>query len=69
MLQTSEYGSAVTLACILDERANVVDQRVGQDGAPSSAYLRPRPEPWTIIDEAVLRREIGGPCCAGRCSG
>jgi transcriptional regulator with XRE-family HTH domain len=62
LLQTSEYASAVTQAAILDEPADFVDQRVQVRMARQAVLTRdPPPELWAILDEAVLRREVGGP--------
>jgi transcriptional regulator with XRE-family HTH domain len=62
LLQTSEYASAVTQAYILDEPVDFVDQRVQVRMARQAVLTRdPPPHLWAILDEAVLRREIGGP--------
>lgn len=62
LLQTSEYASAVTQAYVLDEPVDFVDQRVQVRMARQAVLTRdPAPELWAILDEAVLRREIGGP--------
>jgi transcriptional regulator with XRE-family HTH domain len=62
LLQTSEYASAVTQAAILDEPVSFIAQRVQVRMARQAVLTRdPAPELWAILDEAVLRREIGGP--------
>jgi transcriptional regulator with XRE-family HTH domain len=62
LLQTSEYASAVSQAAILDEPMDFVDQRVQVRMARQAVLTRdPPPELRAILDEAVLRREIGGP--------
>jgi transcriptional regulator with XRE-family HTH domain len=60
LLQTAEYAHAVTQ---IDHAAepDVVTQRVSVRMARQAVLTRePAPRLWTIIDEAVLRRAVGG---------
>jgi transcriptional regulator with XRE-family HTH domain len=61
LLQTAEYASAVVLADgDVNDRA-VIDQRVAVRMARQAVLTRETPPTlWAIIDEAVLRRQIGG---------
>jgi transcriptional regulator with XRE-family HTH domain len=62
LLQTSEYASAVTQAYVLDEPVEFVDQRVQVRMARQAVLTRdPPPQLRAILDEDVLRRQIGGP--------
>jgi hypothetical protein len=60
LLQTAEYASAVT-QIDMSEKPDVVAQRVAVRMARQAVLTRePPPKLWTILDEAVLRRPIGG---------
>jgi transcriptional regulator with XRE-family HTH domain len=62
LLQTNEYASAIIRAVSIGERADVVEQRVAVRMARQAVLTREPPvELCTVIDEAVLRRPIGGP--------
>lgn len=61
LLQTAEYANAVTQAYGLFEDSELVGQRVAVRMARQAVLTRePPPTLWAIIDEAVLRRPIGG---------
>lgn len=62
LLQTDEYASAVMRAFLADDRPEVIGQRVAVRMARQAVLTRdPPPKLWAILDEAVLRRQIGGP--------
>jgi len=62
LLQTDEYANAVTQADGIYEDPDVIGQRVAVRMARQSVLTRdPPPTLWAILDEAVLRRPIGGP--------
>jgi transcriptional regulator with XRE-family HTH domain len=61
LLQTDEYARAVTEADGVFDHADVIDQRVAIRMARQAVLTRnPAPHLSVIIDEAVLRRPIGG---------
>jgi hypothetical protein len=61
LLQTDEYANAVTLADAVFQDRSVVGQRVAVRMARQAVLTRePPPTLWAILDEAVLRRPIGG---------
>jgi hypothetical protein len=60
-LQTAEYASAVTEIDNVGQ-PELVAERVAVRMARQAVLTRhPPPQLWVIIDEAVLRRPIGGP--------
>jgi transcriptional regulator with XRE-family HTH domain len=60
LLQTDEYASAVTAILYPDDPA-LVGQRVTLRMARQAVLTRqPPPRLWAILDEAVLRRPVGG---------
>jgi transcriptional regulator with XRE-family HTH domain len=62
LLQTAEYASAVHQADAVFDDPGVVSQRVAVRKARQAVLTRePPPQLWAILDEAVLRRPIGGP--------
>jgi transcriptional regulator with XRE-family HTH domain len=62
LLQTAEYASAVTQADGVFEHPDVISQRVAVRMARQAALTRdPPPQLSVVLDEAVLRRPIGGP--------
>jgi transcriptional regulator with XRE-family HTH domain len=62
LLQTAEYASAVMQPALAHDHPEVIDQRVQVRMARQAVLARePPPQLWAIIDEAVLRRPIGGP--------
>jgi transcriptional regulator with XRE-family HTH domain len=62
LLQTAEYASAVIQADAVTDDPDVVSQRVAVRKARQAVLTRdPSPKLWAILDEAVLRRPIGGP--------
>jgi transcriptional regulator with XRE-family HTH domain len=62
LLQTNEYASAIIRAVSIGERADVVEQRVAVRMARQAVLTREPPvELFSVIDEAVLRRPVGGP--------
>jgi transcriptional regulator with XRE-family HTH domain len=62
LLQTNEYASAIIRAVSVGERADVIEQRVAVRMARQAVLTREPPvELFTVIDEAVLRRPVGGP--------
>jgi hypothetical protein len=61
LLQTAEYASAVTLADGVVRDRSVIEQRVAVRMARQAVLTRDTPPRlWAILDEAVLRRPIGG---------
>ena len=61
LLQTVEYASAIIRTVSTGDRPEVVDQRISARMARQSVLTRdPPPQLWSIIDEAVIRRPIGG---------
>jgi len=61
LLQTDEYANAVTLADAVLQDRSVIGQRVAVRMARQAVLTRePPPILWAILDEAVLRRPIGG---------
>lgn len=61
LLQTVEYASAIIRTVSAGDRSEVVDQRISARMARQSVLTRePPPQLWSIIDEAVLQRPIGG---------
>jgi transcriptional regulator with XRE-family HTH domain len=62
LLQTNEYASAIIRAVSVGERPDVISQRVAVRMARQAVLTRePPPDLVAIIDEAVLRRPVGGP--------
>lgn len=62
LLQTTEYANAIIKAVSIGERADVISQRVAVRLARQAVLTRdPPPQLCVILDEAVLRRPIGGP--------
>jgi transcriptional regulator with XRE-family HTH domain len=62
LLQTSEYANAVIQADAVYDDPEVVSQRVAVRKARQAVLTRdPPPTLWAILDEAALRRPIGGP--------
>ncbi len=61
LLQTGEYARAVTLLGHPNAPVRDVDRRVGLRLARQVVFTRPNPPSiWAVLDEAVLRRPIGG---------
>jgi transcriptional regulator with XRE-family HTH domain len=61
LLQTDEYASAIMRAFLADDRPEVINQRVAVRMARQAVLTRdPPPTLWAILDEAALRRQIGG---------
>lgn len=61
LLQTAEYASAVVQADGVSDNPLVLEQRVAVRMARQAVLTRePPPTLWVILDEAVLRRPIGG---------
>jgi transcriptional regulator with XRE-family HTH domain len=61
LLQTVEYAGAIVQTLSAGERPDIVGERVSVRMARQSVLTRdPPPQLWSIIDEAVLRRPIGG---------
>lgn len=61
LFQTAEYASAV-LPTDVAEGSEVTNQRVAVRMARQAVLTRePPPKLWAILDEAVLRRQVGGP--------
>ena len=61
LLQTERYARAVTLLGHANAPDEEVERRVGLRMARKSLLRGPRaPHLWVVIDEAVLRRPIGG---------
>jgi transcriptional regulator with XRE-family HTH domain len=62
LLQTNEYASAIIRTVSVGERADVIEQRVAVRMARQAVLTRDPPvELSAVIDEAVLRRPVGGP--------
>lgn len=62
LLQTGEYARAVTLLGHPNAPGRDIDRRVGLRLARQVVFTRPiPPNIWVVLDEAVLRRPIGGP--------
>jgi transcriptional regulator with XRE-family HTH domain len=62
LLQTAEYASAVVQADGVYDDPDVINQRVAVRMARQAALTRePPPRLDVVLDEAVLRRPIGGP--------
>ena len=61
LLQTGDYARAVTLLGYPTAPAREIDRRVGLRLARQVVFTRPNPPNiWVVLDEAVLRRHIGG---------
>ncbi|MFE9186676.1 helix-turn-helix domain-containing protein [Micromonospora haikouensis] len=62
LLQTPEYARAVVLLGHRGAGAEEIDRRVGLRMQRQELLRRPRPpQLWAVVDEAALRRPIGGP--------
>jgi transcriptional regulator with XRE-family HTH domain len=62
LLQTDEYARAVNQADSVLDRPDVIDQRVAVRMARQAVLTRdPAPQLRVVLDEAVLRRPMGGP--------
>jgi transcriptional regulator with XRE-family HTH domain len=62
LLQTGEYASAVIQADGIFDSADVTGERVAVRMARQAVLTRdPPPQLWVVLDEAVLRRQVGGP--------
>jgi transcriptional regulator with XRE-family HTH domain len=61
LLQTAEYASAIIRTLSIGERPDVASQRVAVRMARQAVLSRdPAPRLSVIVDEAVLRRPVGG---------
>jgi transcriptional regulator with XRE-family HTH domain len=61
LLQTVEYAGAIINSVSSGERPDVVNQRVSVRMARQAVLSRdPPPKIWAILDEAVLKRPVGG---------
>lgn len=61
LLQTGDYARAVSLLGHPNAPAREIDRRVGLRLARQAVLTRPSPPNiWVVLDEAVLRRPIGG---------
>lgn len=66
LLQTGEYASALTLAGYPGSAPDEAGRRVELRMARQQILDRPDPPRlWVVIDEAVLRRPVGGPAVMG----
>ncbi|MGS2590873.1 helix-turn-helix domain-containing protein [Streptomyces hebeiensis] len=64
LLQTDGYARAVFRAYRANYRADDLDRRVVNRLERAQILEAPsRPVIWTLLDEAVLRRRVGGPRC------
>jgi transcriptional regulator with XRE-family HTH domain len=62
LLQTDDYARAVIMIGHGDASTEEIDRRVGLRMARQQLLTRPDPpQLWAVLDEAVLRRPIGGP--------
>ena len=61
LLQTADYARAIMLLGHPDEKPDEIDRRVSLRVQRQQVLTRPdAPQLWAVIDEAVLRRPIGG---------
>jgi transcriptional regulator with XRE-family HTH domain len=61
LLQTGDYARAVTLLGFPNAASRDVDRRVGLRLARQAVFTRPNPPNiWVVLDEAVMKRPIGG---------
>ena len=61
LLQTGEYARAVTLLGYPNAASREIDRRVGLRLARQAVFTRPTPPNiWVVLDEAVMKRPIGG---------
>ncbi len=61
LLQTAEYASAIMRSLVFS-RPELIEERLAVRLARQAVLARDRaPEFWAILDEAVLRRPVGGP--------
>jgi hypothetical protein len=61
LLQTGDYARAIMLLGHPDEKPDEIDRRVALRLQRQQVLTRPdAPQLWAVIDEAVLRRPIGG---------
>ncbi len=62
LLQTGDYARAVTLLGYPNAPSREIDRRVGLRLARQAVFTRPNPPNiWIVLDEAVMKRPIGGP--------
>jgi hypothetical protein len=62
LLQTPEYARAVIRLGHLDAPEEEIERRVGLRMQRQEALAQPRgPRFWAVVDEAALRRPVGGP--------
>jgi Domain of unknown function (DUF5753)/Helix-turn-helix domain len=62
LLQTEDYIRAVIHGARLDDSTEDLDRRVGLRKTRQSLLTRPdAPRLWAVVDEAALRRPVGGP--------
>ncbi|HEY5988257.1 MAG TPA: helix-turn-helix transcriptional regulator [Streptosporangiaceae bacterium] len=61
LLQTDDYARAVTLLAHASAPAKEIERRVGLRMARQALLTSPEPPNlWVVMDEAVLRRPVGG---------
>jgi transcriptional regulator with XRE-family HTH domain len=61
LLQTEEYMRAVIQGALLDDTADEIEQRIQLRLTRQTLVDRPdAPRLWAVIDEAALRRPVGG---------
>jgi len=61
LLQTGDYARAVTLLGYPNAPSREIDRRVGLRLARQAVFTRPTPPNiWIVLDEAVMKRPIGG---------
>ncbi|MGH3735678.1 MAG: helix-turn-helix domain-containing protein [Micromonosporaceae bacterium] len=60
LLQTDAYARALIAADHPTETTEEIDHRVASRMARQQAVFADKPQMWVILDEAVLRRAIGG---------
>jgi transcriptional regulator with XRE-family HTH domain len=66
LLQTAEYASAI-MQTLVFSRPEVIAERLAVRLARQAVLTRdPPPQFWAILDEAVLRRPVGGPAVMRR---
>jgi hypothetical protein len=62
LLQTEDYMRAVVERALFDQPAEEVERRVALRMARQALLTRPgAPQLWAVVDEAALRRPVGGP--------
>jgi transcriptional regulator with XRE-family HTH domain len=62
LLQTEDYARAVIRSGMMSSPSDDIDRQVALRMARQPAITRPDPpKVWAVLDEAALRRQVGGP--------